>query len=99
MEEPLIETSAELFIELMPSLPTVRVPVSLRSHNLYDPLQIFLEKTESQEIRLFMVRSTVDSVLTRENVNMSAHVHCLSYHLLKQIYHGCQFHLHPLVLP
>jgi len=41
IEESLVET-AKLAIELVPSTPAVRVPVILRSPDLYDPLQIFL---------------------------------------------------------
>ena len=47
--EPLIETLADLLAELVmklvPPTPTVRVPVTLRSPDLYDSLQIFLQET------------------------------------------------------
>ena len=59
IEEPLIGTSAdllaELVMELVPSTPAAIVPVTLRSPDLYDHLQIFLQETESHEISLFMV--------------------------------------------
>jgi len=63
----LVNLLAESTMELLLSSPVMRIPVSLRSSDLYDPLQIFLQNTESQEIRLFRMRSTVDSVLTRED--------------------------------
>jgi len=75
IEEPLVKNSvdlsAELAIELMTSTPAMKVPLSQRSPDLYDPLQIFLQETESQEVRLFMVRSTVDSVLILEDAPLS----------------------------
>ena len=71
--EPFVETltnlSAELAMELVPPTPVVRVPVTLKSPDLYDSLQIFLQETGSQEIWLFMVRSTVESILIREDCN------------------------------
>ena len=46
IEEPLVKNSvdltAELAMELVPPPPAVSVPVTLRSPDLYDPLQIFL---------------------------------------------------------
>ena len=49
IEEPLVETSAdlpaELAMELVSSSLAVRVSVSLRSPDLYDLLQIFLQET------------------------------------------------------
>ena len=75
IEEPLVKNSvdlsAELAMELMTSTPAMRVPVSQRSPDLYNPLQIFLHETESQEVRLFVVRSTVDSVLILEDASLS----------------------------
>jgi len=75
IEEPLVKNSvdltAELAMGLMTSTPAMRVPVSQRSPDLYDPLQIFLQETELQEVRLFMVRSIVDSVLILEDVPLS----------------------------
>ena len=51
IREPLVEISAdlsaELDMELVPPTPDVRVPVTLRSPDLYDPLQIFLQDTGS----------------------------------------------------
>ena len=61
IEEPLVKNSVDLLaklgMELMTSTPTIRVSVSQKSLDLYDPLQIFLQETESQEVRLFMLRS------------------------------------------
>jgi len=59
VEELLIRTllnlPAEFTMEILPSSPAMRIPVSLRLPDLYDPLQIFLQETESHEIRLFRV--------------------------------------------
>jgi len=74
--EPLMETSAdlpaELVMELVPPTPAVRVPVTLRSPDLYDSLQIFLQETGSQLIKQFIVRSIVDSALTQKDMHVSA---------------------------
>ena len=71
-----METSAdlpaELVMELVPPTPAVRVPVTLRSPDLYDSLQIFLQETGSQLIKQFIVRSTVDSALTQKDMHVSA---------------------------
>ena len=58
-------------MELMTSTPAMRVPLYQRSPDLYDPLQIFLHETESQEVRLFIVRSSVDLVLILEDAPLS----------------------------
>jgi len=68
----LVDLLSESTMELLLSSPTIRIPVSLRSPDLYDPLQIFLQDTESHEIRLFRMRNTVDSVLTQEDALSSA---------------------------
>jgi len=41
----LIDLPAESTMELLLSLPSMRIPVSLRSPDLYDPLLIFLQVT------------------------------------------------------
>ena len=43
---------------------------------------------------LFMMQRTVDSVLTREKHLCLLLVHCSICHLLKQVCHGSQMHLH-----
>jgi len=65
IEELLVETSAdlpaELVIELVSSTLAVRVSVSLRLPDAYDPLQIFLKAIGSQEVEFLMVHSLVFS--------------------------------------
>ena len=51
----LVDLLAESTMKLLPSSPAMRIPVSLRSPDLYDSFQIFLQETESQEIKLFKV--------------------------------------------
>jgi len=74
--EHVVETSADLsaklVMELVPLMLAVRVTVTLRSPDLYDLLQIFLQEIGSHEIMLFMVRSTLESVLIQENVSLFA---------------------------
>ena len=76
VEELLIGTLVDLPTETpMESLlfsSVMRIPVSLRSPDLYDLLQIFLQDTESQKIRLFRVRNTIDSLLTQKVTLLSA---------------------------
>jgi len=49
----LIETHANLLaksiMELLSSLPAMIVPLSLRSPDVYNPLQVFLNEVSSQE--------------------------------------------------
>ena len=68
----LVNLSAESAMELLMSSPAMRIPVSLRSPDLYDLLQIFLHDTESWEISLFRVQRTIDLVLIREDTLSSA---------------------------
>jgi len=51
----LVNLPAEFTIELLPFFSAMRIPMTLRSPDLYDPLHIFLHETESQGIRLFRV--------------------------------------------
>ena len=67
IEKPLVELStnllAEFAMELVPSSPpVVMVSIPLKLPDVYDPLQIFLEATGSQEFRFFMMQSTIDPV-------------------------------------
>ena len=48
--ETLVDLLTELTTELVPSLAAMRASLSLRSSDEYDPLQIFLQETISQEI-------------------------------------------------
>jgi len=41
----LVDLPAEFTMELLMSSPAMRIPMSLRSPDLYDPLQIFLHDT------------------------------------------------------
>ena len=45
--EILIDLPAEITFELVPSLAVMRVSLFLRSYDVYDPLQIFLQETGS----------------------------------------------------
>jgi len=72
IEEPLIEISADLpaefAMDLVPSLPAVRVFLPLRSSDLYDLLQIVLEAIGSQEFGFLMVQSTIGLVFSAEDL-------------------------------
>jgi len=61
VEDSLIETPvgvlAEPIIELLPSSPVMRVPLSLRPPDLHDPLQIFLNEVGSQEFGVLVCGS------------------------------------------
>ena len=54
-------------MELVSSLTAI----PLTSPDIYDPLQIFLQETGSQEISLFMVQSAVRSVSIMGNLHLS----------------------------
>jgi len=72
VEEPLIEISIDLpsepTMELLLSSPAMRVSLSLRLHDTYDHLHIFLRQTCSQKIKLFMVQSTIGSVFSGDHL-------------------------------
>jgi len=72
IEELLVGTSVdlptELVMELVSSTPAVRISVSLGSPDAYDPLQILLEATGSQEFRFLMVQSTIGLVFSGEDL-------------------------------
>ena len=61
MEKSLIETPidrlVEPIIELLPSLSTMRVLLSLRPPDVYDSLQIFLNEACSQELSVLVCGS------------------------------------------
>ena len=68
--ETLVDLPKELIRNLVPSLTAMRA--SLRSPNVYYPLQIFIHETGSQNINLLMVQSTVHSVFITDDSHMSA---------------------------
>jgi len=72
VKEPLIKTlvklSVEPTMELVPSLTCIL----LRSPDVYDLLQIFLQETGSQEFSIFMVQSTLCLVFIMDDSSLSA---------------------------
>ena len=62
VEEPLIETLVELPVEPIMELVPSLTAIPLSSPDVYNPMQIFLQETGSQEISLFIVQSAVRSV-------------------------------------
>jgi len=76
-----VETStnlpAKLAMELASSTPAVRVPVSLRSSDAYDLLQILLEATSSQKFGFLVVQSTIAPVFIRKD--LPRHVACVLF--------------------
>jgi len=59
---------AEPTIEILPSPPSMRVPLSLRLLDTYDPLQMFLQQTGSQEIKFLMVQRIIDLVSSGDDL-------------------------------
>jgi len=59
-------------MELVPSLIVMRTSLSSRSPGEYDPLQICLQETDSQDIRVLMVQSAIGSVFIMDDVPLSA---------------------------
>ena len=84
VKEPLVEIfvnlPAEFIMDLLPSSPAIRVPLSLRLPDTYDPLQIFLQQTGSHEIKLLMVQSTIDSVFSGDDLPRHVAYILLGYH-------------------
>ena len=80
IEEPLAEISAdlpaELDMELVSSTPAVRVPLSLRSLDVYDPLQIFLKVTDSQ-FGFLMIQNTIGPIFIMND--LSRHAACFFF--------------------
>ena len=82
-------------MELVPSSSAVlRVPLPLRLPDVYDPLQILLKATCSQEFRLLILQSTIGSVFSEKD--LPRHV-ASRYHRLKPVGHESQFHPTTLV--
>ena len=75
VEESLIEISVDLLaeptMELLSSSPVMRVLLFLRSVDIYDLLQIFLQ-TSSQEIKILMVQSTIGLVFSGDDLSRRA---------------------------
>jgi len=68
--DTLVNLSTELTIELFSSV-MIFFSLSLRSPNIYDPLQIFLQEMGAQEIRLLKVQSAVNSIFIMDNSHLS----------------------------
>ena len=81
MKEPLIETFVDFLAEPTMKLSSLamRVLLSLRSLDVYDLLQIFLEVTCSQEIRFLMVQSTIDPVFSKDD--LPQHTTCVLFEI------------------
>ena len=72
----------------------MRAVFILRSPDGYDPLQIFLQETGSQEISVLVC----ELVLVELSCLAMLHISCLSYHRLRSVCHKNQFHFHHLGL-
>ena len=66
--ETFIDLSTKPTLKLVPPVAAMRVSFFLKSPDVYDPLQICLQKPGSQEIRPLMVQSVVDSVFIMDDV-------------------------------
>ena len=93
MEESLgthVDFLAEPIMELLPSSPAMRIPLSLRPPDMHDMLQIFLNEAGSQEFGVVVC----GSVFSRVDLSCFLHLSCSSYLRLQPICHGSQFDLH-----
>ena len=70
--EIVVYLPAESTMELLSSSSAMRVLLSLRSTDTYDPLQIFLQQTGSQEIKPLMVQGIIDSVFIGDDLSWHA---------------------------
>jgi len=70
--EILVDLPAELTLKLVPPLAAMRVSFFLRSPDVYDPLQICLQESGSQEINALLVQSALCSVFIMDGVPQSA---------------------------
>jgi len=97
-EEPIVETSADLPVELamklVPSSPAMRVPLSLRSLDINDRLQIFIKVIDSQEVGFLMVQSTVGPVFIRDDLPRHAAYVLFEVPSNRVVGHRNQFHHH-----
>ena len=89
----LIDLPTEPTMELMSSLIAMRA--SLKLPDVYDPLQIILQETGSQEIKLLMMQSAVNSVFIMNDSHLLP-VLGSTYHPSQLVCHGSQFHLQHL---
>jgi len=94
--EFLIDTLVELLVELIIELVSSLTAIPLKSPDIYDPLQIFLQETESQEISLLMVQSTIHSVFIMDDLHLSATYDWLDLSSVTANLSGSQFHLYHL---
>ena len=91
VKEPLIETLVDLSVEpTMELVPSLTV-ISLRSSDVYDPLQIFRQETGSQKIGVLVYEFSVEL-----SCLIMMHISCLSCRQLQLVCHENQFHLHHL---
>jgi len=82
-------------MRLLSLSPPMIFHLSLRSPNVYDPLQIFLQEAGSQEIKLVMVQSALSSIFIMDDSHLSTTcVRFSIYHPSHSISHGNKFHLH-----
>jgi len=70
VEEPLIGTNVDLLAEptMKLSSSAMVVLLSLRSPDVYDPLQVFLEATWLREVGFLMVQSTIGPVFNMNDL-------------------------------
>jgi len=72
VEELYIGTLVELLVEPIVELVLYLTAIPLRSPDIYDLLQIFLQETRSQETSLSMVQNAISSVFIMVDSHLSA---------------------------
>ena len=90
VKDPLIRTHVNLPAEptMKLSSSAMRVPLSLRSPDVYDHLQIFLKATGSQEVEFPMVQSTIGPVFNIDD--LFRHVACVLFEIPSTAASGSQ---------
>jgi len=83
-------------MELLSSSPAMMIPVSLRSHDLYNPLQIIYRRHSHWRLSYSGCEVQLIRFSPRRMRFCLIHMHWSSCHPLQQICHGSQFHLHHL---
>ena len=77
VEDPLVEISLDLLaeptVELLSSSPVMRVPLSLRSPDTYDPLQIFYNRQVHKRSSFLLCR--VQSIQSSAEMTALAMLH------------------------
>ena len=68
--EELINTLVELLVEPIMELVPSLIAILLRSPDIYDSLQIFLQETGSQKISLLMIQSAICSVFIMDGLHL-----------------------------